>query len=278
MRAGRIVLCWFSGTGNTERVARRMADVFTASGIGVEMCRIGRDPFPGLPADGALGLAFPVAYFSTFPFVWDFIDRLPSGAGREAFMVDTLGGASGAIVGPLKKLLSRKGYVPVGAREIRMPMNFGGAWKRGEANRRVLSDGLERAAAYADELVHGVSRWRRIPLWSDLMFLIHSGAVVLLYSRWNQHRFAMRVDQASCTGCGECAAECPAGNIRISESLPDGGRLPVFDERCVFCLRCLAACPPGALRSPLSKGGRYRAGDLVDTRNPEPRTESTYVP
>jgi len=244
----------------------------------VEMCRIGHDPFPGLPADGALGLAFPVAYLSTYPFVWDFIDRLPSGAGREAFMVDTLGGASGAIVGPLKKLLSRKGYVPVGAREIRMPSNLGGAWKRAEANRRLLSDGLEKAAAYTDDLIEGVSRWRRIPLLSDLMFLIHSGAVVLLYSRWNQRRFAMGVDRASCTGCGECARECPARNIRMSDTLQDGRRLPVYAERCVFCLRCLAVCPPGALLSPLSKGGRYRAGDFAGGSGGEPRRELPDVP
>lgn len=263
MRAGGIVLCSFSGTGNTELVARRMAAVFAASGIGVEACRIGRDPFPGLPADGALGLAFPVAYLSTYPFVWDFIDRLPAGAGREAFMVDTLGGASGAIVGPLKKLLSRKGYVPVGAREIRMPMNFGGACGRAEGNRARITEGLEEADAYADDLIRGASRWRRIPLLSDLMFLCHSALVVLLFSRWNQRRFSMRVDAVSCSGCGECASECPAGNIRLAARPDDGRKLPDFGERCVFCLRCVTVCPSDAIRSPLIRGGRYRAVDYA---------------
>ena len=45
-------------------------------------------------------------------------------------MVDTLGGFSGGIVGPLRRLLTRKGYAPLGAREIRMPMNFGAVDKR----------------------------------------------------------------------------------------------------------------------------------------------------
>jgi ferredoxin len=274
MRAGRIVLCSFSGTGNTELVARRMAEVFAASGIPVDTCRIGRDPFPGLQADGALGLAFPVAYLSTYPFVWDFIDRLPSGAGREAFMVDTLGGASGAIVGPLKKLLMKKGYVPIGAREIRMPMNFGAACSRVESNRARIAEGLEKADAYAGDLVGGASRWRRVPLLSDLMFLCHSAAVVLLFSRWNQRRFSMRVDPVSCPGCGKCAAECPTGNIRMVNRPGEGAKLPAFGERCVFCLRCTTVCPNDAIRSPLSRGGRYRAGDYTcgPDNHPEPNS------
>jgi ferredoxin len=277
MRAGWIVLCCFSGTGNTELVARRMAAVFDAAGIGVDPCRIGRDPFPGLPADGALGLAFPVAYLSTYPFVWDFIDRLPAGAGREAFMVDTLGGASGAIVGPLKKLLSKKGYVPMGAREIRMPMNFGGACGRGEGNRARITEGLEQADAYADDLISGASRWRRIPLLSDLMFLCHSALVVLLFSRWNQRRFSMRADAASCSGCGECASQCPAGNIRMVAGPGEGPMRPGFGERCVFCLRCMTVCPNDAIRSPLCGGGRYRAANFAGQTVAEPSDGSADV-
>lgn len=258
MECSKVVFCWFSGTGNTELVVRRMTEVFTASGVTVESCRIGRDPFPGLGEGAALGLGFPVAYQSTYPFVWDFIKALPPGGGAEAFMVDTMGGFSGGIVGPLRRTLAGKGYAPVGAREIRMPLNFGAVNKRLETNGTVVSRGLEAASAYAGDIMTGRSRWRRVPLLSDLMFLCHAAVVGLVRTKWNQRRYSVRTDRQTCTGCGICASLCPTGNISMKE-VDGGGRRPLFHDRCVFCLRCLAVCPTGANSSPLNKGGHYAA-------------------
>lgn len=274
MRADRVVLCWYSGTGNTELAAARLAEGLRDSGIAVESCRIGRDPLPLLPADAALGLAFPVAYLSTYPFVWDFLDRLPPGAGREVFMMDTLGGGSGAIVGPLRRRLAGKGYLPVGAREIRMPVNFGRTVGNRERNRHVLESGLERVARYASDLADGKARWRRVFLLPDLVFLLHAAMVSLLFTRWNQQRFGMWVDPGSCSGCGVCVTECPVGNIRMVQDLLGEGGMPAFDVRCEFCLRCLATCPREAIRSPLCPAGSYRAADIAGGRSGElPRKE-----
>jgi len=258
MESSRVVFCWFSGTGNTELVVRRMIAVFAASGIPVDSCRVGRDRFPGLGKGAALGLGFPVAYQSTYPFVWDFIESLPPGEGAEAFMVDTLGGFSGGIVGPLRRRLAGKGYEPIGACEIRMPMNFGAVSRRAETSGAIVSAGLEAASGYAGDIIAGRSRWRRVPLLSDLMFLCHAAAVGLVRTKWSQSRYRVRTDRQSCTGCGVCASACPAGNIRMEMTEGDG-RMPVFDDRCVFCLRCLAVCPTGANSSPLNRGERYVA-------------------
>ncbi len=50
------------------------------------------------------------------------------------------------------------------------------------------------------------------------------------------------VDAATCIHCGECAADCPAGIIRLDE-LPE----IVDPSRCYRCLHCYAVCPTGAL-------------------------------
>lgn len=45
----------------------------------------------------------------------------------------------------------------------------------------------------------------------------------------------------SCIGCGQCAALCPKGNIRMV-----GGR-PDFGTDCIQCLSCLQFCPREAI-------------------------------
>ncbi len=57
---------------------------------------------------GTVGLAFPVALFSTYPFVWEFAENLAPGRGKEIFMVDTLAGFSGGVVGLMKRVVSAR--------------------------------------------------------------------------------------------------------------------------------------------------------------------------
>ncbi len=54
------------------------------------------------------------------------------------------------------------------------------------------------------------------------------------------------VDEELCTGCGECAGDCPYGVIVMEGEYPsiDPGRR----EMCIGCQHCLAICGPGALR------------------------------
>ncbi|MEG3225568.1 MAG: 4Fe-4S ferredoxin, partial [Methanobacteriales archaeon Met13] len=74
--------------------------------------------------DHVIGLGFPIAGLSTYDFVWKFIKSLPEANGTKIFMVDTLAGFSGGIVGPLREIVKKKGYQPRGAKEIIMPPNI----------------------------------------------------------------------------------------------------------------------------------------------------------
>lgn len=267
MNSSSLLFCWFSGTGNTRLVVQAMSRTFESAGLQPTMHRIGSGHTPEFGSEAALGLAFPVAYQSTYPFVWDFIDRLPPGKGREVFMVDSLGGFSGGLVGPMGRLLRKKGYLTAGAREIRMPMNFGRSEKGRRGDAVLVRRAIGEAEEFARDLLAGNARWGRIPVLSDLMFLSHAGMLALLFTKWNQRKFGIRTDPILCTGCSVCAGACPVGNIRMVQG-EGGSPVPEFGARCEFCLHCVAVCSMEANRFPLNRHGRYRAPSLRRTEEP----------
>ncbi|MGC8780247.1 MAG: indolepyruvate ferredoxin oxidoreductase subunit alpha [Anaerolineae bacterium] len=51
-----------------------------------------------------------------------------------------------------------------------------------------------------------------------------------------------RIDEARCSGCGDCVAACPAGAIALVD-----GRPRIDGAQCVECGSCADACPRGAI-------------------------------
>ena len=68
----------------------------------------------------------------------------------------------------------------------------------------------------------------------------------------------------ACVHCGQCAAACPYGSIRLLETLGPERHTPVIrpgDIPCWLCLKWPPACPSGALRpvASMKESGMGRA-------------------
>ena len=57
----------------------------------------------------------------------------------------------------------------------------------------------------------------------------------------------------ACSGCGLCAAHCPANTISMLQ------QKPVWAQRCFQCLRCINECPQAAIQytKATERRGRY---------------------
>lgn len=228
---------YFSGTGNTFLVVDEMRKVFEEHGKTVGLHRLEHADPQTVNTQHAIGLGFPVALQGTYPFVWEFIRSLPVAKGTPIFMVDTLQMYSGGVVGPIKKIVQHKGYMPIGAREITMPNNFFPKIIHEEKNAARQQQGLKQAALYAHAILVRSSTWKRIPLLSDLMGIIsqHPRA-------WNlvRQRYRFVVKQEKCTRCELCVKLCPVRNI-VMDDVPD------YHESCILCMRCIMFCPKEAI-------------------------------
>ena len=54
------------------------------------------------------------------------------------------------------------------------------------------------------------------------------------------------IDQAQCTGCGDCVAQCPSGALGWQS---DRAALR-YPEHCLYCATCEDICPTNAIELP----------------------------
>ena len=252
----KVTLYFYTGTGNSFRVANWIADATRDAGASVTVCPT-HSAHPaeevGRGAEALLGLVMPTHGFTAPWAVIHFALRLPRREETHAVIVATRGGLK---IGPLYTpgfegtalfvvalILALKGYRIRGTAGIDMPSNW-----------MVLHPGLPpdavagiagRARVAVDRLATTVLSGRRY-LRGWVFFVI--GLLILpvslgylLIGRF----FLARLFFASgrCTGCGHCAAHCPNGAIRML------GRRPYWTFRCQSCMRCMAFCPAQAVEA-----------------------------
>ena len=245
---------YFSGTGNTFLIVTKMGDTFSKNGIKVNLYRIEKSNPDNVNLEHTIGLGFPVAEFSTYDFVWDFVKSLPEARETCIFMVATFGGISGGVVGSMREILKKKGYTPIGAEEIIMPPNIFYIQDEKTCSEKVKK-GIKKAEEYSMDLMSGKSKWGRVPVLSDVSYYISMTGLKLTDTNVNQKLIHLKTDTEKCIKCGICVKLCPVGNIEIKEKeYPEHG----FD--CRYCLRCTSFCPIKAISCPINyKGMTYRA-------------------
>jgi ferredoxin len=207
---------------------------------------------PVLKEDSVVGLAFPVACFSTYPTVLNFINSLPEGNGRKIFMIATMGGMGMGMEGPIKNILLKKGYSPIASTFFIMPGNYGNKQIPEEINKQRLKNFENEAVQFAEAITKGVGKWKRgWPVVSKLMFKLCNTR-----KPWNMfyRMFPIQVNQIKCTVCGNCMRDCPAGAVKLDTA----SKYPQIDGNlCQSCQRCIGFCAKSAIEVPNKPAVQY---------------------
>jgi len=260
---GRVGILYFSGTGNTWRIAREYGRGFGDRGHEVDLLTVEEvmrsDGYTDLAEYDLLGLGFPVHGFNPPKLVARFMARLPRSEGQHVFLFVTAIGVTGRALDGARKALTRAGYEVV--HEARY--YTGADYYFSRSIRLKTQEEIERQFAWcamdaheAAEILDGSeSRVRAGGAMRVFSYLL--GRLYLLGCKHGS-RYWHADDR--CDACGLCARACPAGNIRLVE-----GR-PAFGSECIMCLRCLSICPQQAIQygSLFKKMGRYLAPGYAD--------------
>lgn len=235
------MIYYFSGTGNSRRVALRLSEALNEPlGLMTEAPR---------PTDNdrLTGFVFPVYAWGLPKVVADFLAQMPrprTGNGYT-FGIMTCGDDTGYTNSFLRRALRRNGRKLDAVFSLQMRNTYV-ALPGFDIDPPTLAEAKETAAfARLDKEIlpriatreQGVCDVVRGALPFTKSYLLRP-----LFNAFLTGDGAFRSSSA-CTGCGRCVRVCPLGNIRLGLA----SKRPHWQGRCTDCHACYHACPQHAI-------------------------------
>ena len=239
----KVLILYFSGTGNTKYVANLIHDEMKSMGFQTEIHSI-EDEFT-IAADSydLLVLGSP-KYYEYPPFY--FMEYLKKNLPNCREMIPTMMFCTQ--VSPLttdfkgiEKMLRRKNHKLMVEKSVPIANNMVIFSAFPPTDLKKLQANIENLQSQMKPLLSEFSNGTVIherPKWilavvEQLVARICTGLFPV---------FAMKYSASSqCTGCGLCAKMCPEKNIKLQDERP------VFGRKCLFCMRCINQCPENAI-------------------------------
>lgn len=265
----KTVLFYFTGTGNSLAITRKIAEGLTDVTI-VPMLKGDAHALIGKETE-KIGLIYPIHINAVPRVVVKFIEGLEFRSGIYVFAVATHGGAPGTAGLYLNKVLKQQ-QIPLDAYfEIEMINNT----PKGIAPKplmvmdwelNITSEKIEamliRVNSSMKDIVNKITNsekttflnmtsgrkkmtyWLMKPLWS--------------ISEKFQPKLTFVLD-ACCIGCGLCESICTTRRIKMTEGKPKW-----INENCNFCYACFNYCPVQAIgvKYYTKKLGRYHHPEI----------------
>ena len=238
---------WFSGTGNSLYVAKKLAEAIKDS----ELVPISG----GIPAEAVggenskIGFVFP-SYYGELPrIVRGFAEKLDILPGTDIFTIVTMGAFGQGSVKAMDELLVKRGLslrYGVGVRiNGNYILNYDPAIFGAKSDSRInskLNKADRRIQRIAEDISSGKRQIKTNPITAKT-----------LYKDIASLDSGFKTDER-CTGCGLCEKVCPVGNIKLADGKP------VWQHHCEHCVACISWCTMSAInyRDATEKRMRYR--------------------
>lgn len=244
---------YFSGTGNSYRVASIIEKKLVEAGYKVEVFRVRKDMAPPAGIYSMHVFAFPV-YATDVPDVMArYMKNMRPGGGAKASIVAVYGdispkanplhhGYEGAALVHAAGILKKKGYEIYLTDAVGYPANVTFVLnppsdKDQEAIRKIS----DRKTAVIAERVAGLKHSiKPISLFNH----VWTRAFGALYANFGAPFLGkMYVADSSCSSCGKCVRSCPARAIALVN------KRPRWNWKCMGCQRCINSCPESAIQT-----------------------------
>lgn len=251
------MVLYFSGTGNSQYVAIRLAkEISDEEVVSINAClKTGKVASTG--SKRPLVFVAPTYSWRMPRVVERWIQKTAFAGGQEAYFILTCAGGCGNAAFYAKKLCAKKGLRFRGLAPVLMPEIYLALFPTpSEAESRTI---LENANPIIAELSKKIRAGEALAEPSvSLAGRLQSGPVNSLFYPLFVHDKGFRAAE-NCVSCGKCAARCPLNNIQLRNGKP------VWMGNCTHCMACICGCPCEAIEYKSNSNGRQRHYIMEDS-------------
>ncbi len=252
----KLIIYYFSGTGNARNAAGWIREVAEENGMETHVVNIDKHEKINLidfSEKCIIGICFPTHGFNLPPIVLRFIRKFPKVKNTDAFIMNTragmklnklfLPGISGSAQMLPALILRLKGFRIVGMQPLDLPSNW-----------LLIHPGLKTKVVisihhrckrivrhFSSKLFSGQPGYkalRSLPLDIALLPITIS---YYIFGRFFLAKTLVATD--GCNNCEKCIRQCPVKAITMVNERP------FWTYNCESCMRCINACPQRAIET-----------------------------
>ena len=232
------MILYFSGTGNSNYVAKRIADALGDALVNLND-RIKASDTSSVETGERVIIVTPTYAWRIPRVVRDWLRKTELRGAKQAWFVMTCGSEIGNADKYNCDLCVEKGLVCMGTAQIVMPENYIAMFSAPQADeaRQIVA----KAEPSIDRAIAAIQRNQPFaPTRNNLYDRFMSGPVNPIFYKCFVKANAFTASSA-CIGCSQCAKLCPMNNV----TLKDGK--PVWGRNCTHCMACICYCPVSAI-------------------------------
>jgi Pyruvate/2-oxoacid:ferredoxin oxidoreductase delta subunit len=262
MGYSRLIIYYFSGTGNAKNAAQWIIDKAKEKGLKTQLINIDRFESienPELSEKTIVGFCSPTHGFNLPPIMLKFIVKFPKIQNADAFILNTragmklnklfLPGLSGLAQIFPAIILRLKGFKIVGMQPLDLPSNW-----------ILLHPGLKEEVIYSiysrcnkivnnftEKILYGKRKYKAL---LSLPIDIAIAPIAIAYYFVGRFFIAKTlIATDDCDSCKLCVKKCPVESIIMVNNRP------FWRYNCESCMRCVNICPKRAIETAHSFSG-----------------------
>lgn len=256
------IIYYFSGTGNTEFVAKKFYENLQIKGFDIELKAIDllKDK-PNPNQYNLIGIGFPIYAYNLPIYIRRFINKFPAVHNNSAFIFVTMADPTSlGTLGITADLLKKKGFTIKSAEGFQMLSNdiilCNAANQKSKRYLLLKEAAIKKIKLVVDEIQSGKGKIQGNNIFMKFLSLITGFWLNQLYCPWfHYHKFY--VDEKCLPECRLCEEFCPVNNIKKVDT-----QKVIFSRSCILCARCINCCPVYAIQYGKSqKKNRYKDPD-----------------
>lgn len=251
----KLSVYYFSGTGNSENVAKWLAESARERAMEVSLVNIGKtdrlhiaQPAP----DTLVAFVSPIHGFNYPPVMLNFLRRFPKGKNKVLLLNTRAGMLIGKWITPgltgiafyfAALMLILKGYTIKSMFPVDLPSNWISVHP-GLNDRTVKylhERNREKVTRFAEKVLAGGSNFRGV---REIIQDVLIAPVSLGYYFIGRFFFSKTYYASSaCDNCGLCIRNCPVKAIKMVDNRP------FWTFNCESCMHCMSYCPKKAIET-----------------------------